>query len=120
LCFRNAISLLLLRPGLEARAASTFFESSLLAFSSSARLAAVRPFPPRFRKYVNIRIPDAGPFGETDFDASAVAIVLALLVNSPSGGCVESVWTFATHRFFAVFFFAIFRLTVIFVSLAQG
>ena len=58
-------------------------------------------------KYVSIRMPDPTPLGETFFDASARAMVEALFVNSPSGGCVESVVTFATQRFFffpAVFF----------------
>ncbi len=44
-----------------------------------------------------MRIPEAGPFGETFFDARLFAIVAALLVNKPGGGCVESVVTFATH-----------------------
>ena len=43
-------------------------------------------------------MPEAGPFGDTRFDASALAIVLASLVNSPLGGCVESVVTFFTQR----------------------
>jgi len=47
-----------------------------------------------------MRIPDAGPFGETRFDASVRAIVAASLVKRPSGGCVASVFTDATHRFF--------------------
>jgi hypothetical protein len=51
-------------------------------------------------KYVSIRMPDPTPLGETLFDASVRAIVGALLVNSPWGGCVDSVVTFATHRFF--------------------
>jgi hypothetical protein len=53
-------------------------------------------------KYVNIRIPEPMPFGETSFEARVRAIVAALLVNNPEGGCVESVFTLATHRF--VFF----------------
>src|ERR1019366_3159686 len=47
-----------------------------------------------------MRMPDPMPFGETFFEASVRAIVAALLVNKPRGGCVESVVTFATHRFF--------------------
>jgi hypothetical protein len=47
-----------------------------------------------------MRIPEPGPFGETFREASARAMVLALLVNNPGGGCVESVLTFATHFFF--------------------
>jgi hypothetical protein len=51
-------------------------------------------------KYVSIRKPDTAPFGETLREASALAIVAALLVNSPEGGCVESVLTLEIHRFF--------------------
>jgi hypothetical protein len=36
--------------------------------------------------YVSILIPDAGPFGETFFDARLFAIVAASLVKRPSGG----------------------------------
>lgn len=43
-------------------------------------------------------MPEAGPFGETFFEASARATVSALLVKSPGGGCVESEVTPATHR----------------------
>jgi len=50
-------------------------------------------------KYVNIRKPEAGPFGETFLDARVRAIVAALFVKSPPGGCVESVLTLDTHRF---------------------
>jgi hypothetical protein len=48
-------------------------------------------------KNVNILIPELGPFGDTLFDASVLAIVGALLVNNPGGGCVESVVTFPDH-----------------------
>jgi hypothetical protein len=37
-------------------------------------------------KYVSIRMPEAGPFGETLLDASERAIAAALLVNNPAGG----------------------------------
>lgn len=74
-------------------------DSILFAFSSSARRDALRPWPARLIKYVSIRIPDCGPFGETFFEANVRAIVLALFVNSPGGGCVESVLTLATHLF---------------------
>ena len=47
---------------------------------------------------MSIRIPEDGPFGDTFFEASTRAIVAALLVKSLGGGCVESVFTFATHR----------------------
>jgi hypothetical protein len=53
-------------------------------------------------KYVNMRIPEPTPFGETFFEARPRAIVAALFVNNPGGGCVESVFTLPTHRF--VFF----------------
>jgi hypothetical protein len=33
-----------------------------------------------------MRMPDEGPFGETCFEASDLAMVAALLVNSPFGG----------------------------------
>ena len=46
-----------------------------------------------------MRMPEPRPLGETFLDASVRAIVSALLVNSPAGGCVESVFTFETHRF---------------------
>lgn len=49
-------------------------------------------------KYVSILIPEAGPFGDTFFEARARAISGALFVNNPCGGCVESVFTFRTHR----------------------
>jgi hypothetical protein len=48
-------------------------------------------------KYVSIRIPEPGPLGDTFFEASILAIVGALFVNSPDGGWVESVFTLATH-----------------------
>jgi hypothetical protein len=46
-----------------------------------------------------MRKPEPGPSGETLGDASVRAIVAALFVNKPDGGCVESVLTFETHRF---------------------
>ena len=46
-----------------------------------------------------MRNPEVGPFGETFFDASVLAIVEAFFVNNPSGGWVESVLTVATHLF---------------------
>jgi hypothetical protein len=42
-------------------------------------------------------MPDEGPLGETFLDASVRAIVAALFVNNPEGGCVESVLTLDTH-----------------------
>jgi hypothetical protein len=48
-------------------------------------------------KYVSIRMPDPGPFGDTFFEANTLAMVAAFLVKSPGGGRVESVFTFATH-----------------------
>ena len=43
-------------------------------------------------------MPEAGPLGETRFEASVRAIVAASFLNSPSGGCVESVVTVFTQR----------------------
>lgn len=77
----------------------TRFDKIDFAFSNSARLSAVMPRPARLIKYVNMRMPEPGPLGDTLFDASIFAIVLALFVNRPSGGCVESVLTRATHLF---------------------
>lgn len=51
-------------------------------------------------------MPEDGPLGETFLDASDRAMTVALLLKSPSGGWVESVVTFFTHRFFAGSFFA--------------
>jgi hypothetical protein len=48
-----------------------------------------------------MRMPEPGPLGDTFFEANVRAIVLALFVNNPSGGCVESVFTLATHFFVA-------------------
>lgn len=47
-------------------------------------------------------MPEAGPLGETVFEASTRATVAALLVKSPGGGCVESVVTPATQRLFGL------------------
>lgn len=44
-------------------------------------------------------MPEVTPFGDTFFEASVRAMVSALFVKSPGGGCVESVRTFATHPF---------------------
>jgi hypothetical protein len=76
-----------------------------LARSSSARRARLSPFPARLMKYVSIRMPEPGPFGETLREARTRAIVAAFFVNKPGGGCVESVVTPATQRcpFEAVF-----------------
>jgi hypothetical protein len=54
-------------------------------------------------KYVSIRIPEEGPLGETLFEARVRAMVSALLVNRPSGGWVESVFTLATHFVLGLF-----------------
>ena len=50
-----------------------------------------------------MRIPEAGPFGETLRDASVLAIVAASFVKRPASGCVESVFTDATQRFVVAF-----------------
>lgn len=63
-----------------------FLESNCFALSSSARRSGLRPRPARFMKYVSIRMPEPGPFGETPFEAKVLAIVLALLANNPGGG----------------------------------
>jgi hypothetical protein len=54
-------------------------------------------------KYVNICMPEPGPFGDTFRDANVLAIVAALFLNNPSGGKVDSVFTRATHRFLDFF-----------------
>lgn len=87
-------------------------ESSFFALSSSALRDALRPRPPRLMKYVSMRIPEAGPLGETSFEASVRAITGALLVKRPSGGCVESVLTFLTHLFVLPDCFRWFVMTV--------
>jgi hypothetical protein len=71
----------------------TRFESNRFAFFNSASRAMLSPRPPRLMKYVSILMPDPGPFGDTFFDAKLLAMVAASFVNSPSGGCVESVFT---------------------------
>jgi hypothetical protein len=78
--------LVAVRGGLYSPEACTRRESSTFAFSNSARRVAVSPFPARLIKYVNIRKPETGPFGETFFDAIALAIVKAFFLNNPSGG----------------------------------
>ncbi len=47
-------------------------------------------------------MPDCGPLGETLLEASERAIVDAFFLKSPAGGCVESVFTCATHFRFLV------------------
>lgn len=44
-------------------------------------------------------MPDAGPFGETRFDAKLRAMLVALWVKRFFGGCVEFVLILATQRF---------------------
>ena len=75
------------------------FERRCFALSNSARWEALSPLPARLMKYVSIRKPELGPFGDTLFDASVFAMVEAFFVNSPAGGCVESVLTLAIHSF---------------------
>jgi hypothetical protein len=62
------------------------FESRTLALFNSSCRSAASPRPARLMKYVSIRMPDPGPFGETFFEAKTLAMVLALLVNNPAGG----------------------------------
>lgn len=45
-------------------------------------------------------MPDDKPFGDTFLEASVLAITAAVFLNKPAGGCVESVFTSATHRLF--------------------
>jgi hypothetical protein len=77
------------------------FDNKDFARLSSARRDRLSPFPARLMKYVSMRIPDCGPFGETLLEASDAAIFFALFLNSPFGGCVESVLTVLTHLLFA-------------------
>lgn len=49
-------------------------------------------------KKMSIRTPEAAPFGQTLFDASVRATVLASLVKSPVGGLVDVVLTVALQR----------------------
>lgn len=81
------------------RAAFTRSESNSLALCSFALRLALRFFPALLMKNVSIFIPEAGPFGETLFDASDRAMVAGSLVNNPSEGCVESVLTRPDHFF---------------------
>lgn len=53
-----------------------------------------------------MRMPDAGPLGDTFFEASERAMAIALLVKRSLGGWVESVVTVFTQRFPADFFAA--------------
>lgn len=57
-------------------------------------------------KYVSILIPEPGPLGDTFFEASVLAMTDALLVNSPRGGNVETVFTPAIQRLFPLRFVA--------------
>ena len=82
--------LLGLEPALAIR-----FDSSFFARSNCARRVGLSPLPARLIKYVNILIPEPGPFGDILRDANARAIVLAAFVNKRACGCVESVLTFA-------------------------
>jgi hypothetical protein len=50
-------------------------------------------------------MPDCGPLGDTFLEAKVRATTEAFLLNKPAGGCVESVFTLATHRFFLERFF---------------
>src|SRR5437899_1391411 len=50
-----------------------------------------------------MRMPEAGPLGETFFEARDLAMVEAFLLKRPWSGWVESVVTFADHFFFGFF-----------------
>ena len=54
-----------------------------------------------------MRIPDAGPFGDTFREARVLAMVAASFLKRPSAGWVASVFTDATHRFVVLFAFGI-------------
>ena len=75
------------------------------ARSSSRRRVADSPFPPRLMKYWIIRMPDPRPLGDTSLRAIVRAIWVADPLKVSRGGCVESVVTCLTHRFFDRFFF---------------
>jgi hypothetical protein len=70
-------------------------------------------------KYISIRSPEGGPFGETLRDRRVRAMVAASFVNRPGGGWVESVLTPATQRLGARFMrcTAAFVLVLKFVNL---
>src|SRR5262249_44639142 len=70
---------------------------SVLAFSSSRLRDADRPLPARLMKNWIIRTPEPMPFGLTDRRAMVRAIVAASLVKRPSGGLVDTVFTFPLH-----------------------
>jgi hypothetical protein len=59
-------------------------------------------------------MPDAGPLGDTFFDAKLRAIAVALRVNKPAGGNVDKVFTPAIHRFFLLLF--LLRITLMLAS----
>jgi hypothetical protein len=67
-----------------------------------------------------MRMPEAGPLGETFFEARERAMTGALFVKRSFGGCVESVVTFFTQRFFAgTFFFSLFATGAFFALRAE-
>jgi hypothetical protein len=71
---------------LEFFAAWIFWESNFFALSNSRFRVALRPRPARLMRQLSMRMPDAGPFGETRFEARDLAIAAASRVNNPSGG----------------------------------
>jgi hypothetical protein len=75
------------------RAWRSFFARSRFFFRE-----ALRPLPARLMKYVSMRMPEAGPLGETFFEASERAMTGALLVKRSLPGWVESVVTVFTQR----------------------
>lgn len=70
---------------------------SRLARSSSARRLLESPRPARLIKKSSMRRPEVGPLGLTRFEASALAMVAASLVNNPALGNVDVVVTVCTH-----------------------
>ena len=80
---------------------AAFARISSFAFSSSRFRVGDRPLPERLMKYCIMRMPEPMPLGLTFLLDITLAIVAASLVKVPSGGKVETVFTFWTHFFLA-------------------
>src|SRR5437762_7638243 len=83
-----------------------------LAFSSSRFCLAGRSLPPRLMWNWIILMPEPIPLGLTFLLAIVLATVSASLVKMPSGGNVETVFTFRIHRLFVFFLAAVFLAAV--------
>jgi hypothetical protein len=81
------------------QAAFTRAESNPFAFCRTAFRDELRFLSARLMKNVSILIPEPGHLGETFFKASVRSIVSGSYVNSPSGGYVETVFTWPDHFF---------------------